>query len=301
MKSLFNFKIILKIIAGIFLAYAVLFSIAASIALGIVSYAVIAPVMQVKHLRTANPVETIYMKQQKALLASQHKPNGLIQHFVPLDSISPYLLKSVLAAEDDGFYYHPGFDINAIAQAIDYNRASNSVRHGASTITQQLAKNLFAGGEKSFDRKYRELVYALLMEWFLGKDRILELYMNYAQWGPNIFGCEAAAREYYQKSSRNLSVSEAARLAAMLAKPSKVNPHSAQSIFMQKRLSVIANNLYRRHTIDSTMWLELGGNDSSLLCGDADSDISDAAAGPRHGESSSGKTASVSNTRRSRF
>jgi monofunctional biosynthetic peptidoglycan transglycosylase len=259
-----------KITVGIFVAYAVVFSLTATIAIGMLAYAVITPVLEVRNLKTANPAITIYMRRQRTVLAAEQKPDSLKCSFVPLDSISPNLIRAVLAAEDDGFYYHPGFDINAIMHAIEYNKNVNgSRRHGASTITQQVAKNLFTGGERTFYRKYRELAYALLMEHILGKDRILELYMNYAQWGENIFGCEAASIEYFGKSSRNLSVSQAAHLAAILAKPSKLNPNSTSSVFLQKRLAVIANNMFRRHSIDTVTWKELGGSEDSASVADS--------------------------------
>jgi monofunctional biosynthetic peptidoglycan transglycosylase len=97
------------------------------------------------------------------------------------------------------------------------------------------------------------------MEHYLGKDRILELYLNYAQWGKNIFGCEAAARQYYKKSSFCLTRSESARLAAVLAMPTRVSPTNYQSSFIAKRIAVIANNLYLHHTIDDSGFLSLTG------------------------------------------
>jgi len=261
-------KLCLKIICGIFIGYAVIFSIAATTGLCILAHTVYTPYRDVKRLKTSNPRQSLYMKEQKKKLQAEKKNDTLYQFFIPLDSISPHLIKAVLAAEDDGFYYHPGFDLSAMAKAVEINRARNGIHHGASTITQQVAKNFFAGGEKSFERKYKELAYALLMEWLLGKDRILELYMNYAQWGTNLFGCEAAARHYYRKSSAQLTVSQAAHLAAVLARPEKLTPYAGQSALLQKRLSVIANNMYRRRSIDSTLWIELGGDDASLLLRD---------------------------------
>jgi monofunctional biosynthetic peptidoglycan transglycosylase len=258
-------KRLLKVLAAIFISYAVIFSIAFTIVLYIAASAVYSPFMEVKRLKTENPQQTLFMKQQLARLQENDRSIALKQIFIPLDSISPSLVKAVLAAEDDGFYLHPGFDITAILQAIEHNRSRNSFRRGASTITQQVAKNLFSGGKKSYERKYRELFYAVLMEFVLGKDRILELYMNYAQWGLDIFGCEAAAQYFFGKSSSHLTLPECARLAAILAKPATLNPHSTKSVLLQKRLSVIANNLFRRKSIDTTMWSELGGDDSTLL------------------------------------
>lgn len=258
-------KIAWKIIKAIFVGYAVLFSVVGTVALIAAGAAVLSPILKVKRLANENPEETLYMRRERQALARSDKPDTLLHRFVPLDSISPHLVKAVLAAEDDGFYTHPGFDVTAIARAVEYNRFANGHRQrGASTITQQMAKNLFVGGEKNLKRKYEELVYAVLMEYFLGKDRILELYMNYAQWGKNIFGCEAAAQFYFKRSSSQLSVEQAARMAAVLAKPERLNPLYAESALLQKRMAVIANNMYRRRSIDTTTWIELGGNDSLL-------------------------------------
>jgi len=133
-----------------------------------------------------------------------------------------------------------------------------------------MAKNLFLTDERTFDRKIKELLYAVLMERYLGKDRILELYMNYAQWGKNIFGCEAAAQFYYKKNAKKLSRSEAARLAAVLAKPSTVTPYG-KSIYMGKRLAVIAQNLYLHRSISDSDYFALTGAMPPVVKPDKDS------------------------------
>jgi Membrane carboxypeptidase (penicillin-binding protein) len=121
---------------------------------------------------------------------------------------------------------------------------SGKTKFGGSTITQQLAKNLFLSGERSWERKFKELAYALLMEHELGKDRILELYLNYAQWGKDIFGCQEACLTYYKKSCSKLSVDQAINLAAMLASPGKHHPNMRESQFMAKRRAVIYQNMF---------------------------------------------------------
>ena len=250
-------KILLFTVKWLLLGYAIIFSIAGTIALYLGYQFVITPIRQVKYLQDNNPRESVYMTRYRE---ATHGRDTLQQAFVPLDSISKFLRDAVLAAEDDGFYTHPGIDIEAILTAMKYNRERNSIKRGASTITQQLAKNMFLTGEKSFDRKYRELMYTLLMEKYLGKKRILELYLNYAQWGKAIFGCEAAARCYYKKSCKNLTRSEAARLAAVLAMPSKVSPLNENSTFIGRRMAVIANNLLLHHLIDDSGYTALTGN-----------------------------------------
>ena len=191
-------------------------------------------------LKDTQPEMSKYMQ---ALVDSN--PATEIKHtYVPLDSISPYLQKAVIASEDAGFYFHPGFDVNAIAEALNANKMSGKTKFGGSTITQQLAKNLFLSGERSWERKFKELAYALLMEHELGKDRILELYLNYAQWGKDIFGCQAACSTYYKKSCSKLSVDQAINLAAMLASPGKHHPNMRESQFMAKRRAVIYQNMF---------------------------------------------------------
>lgn len=220
--------------------YAIAFTVAASVLLykGFVyCYAIYDNVLQLEH---SNPEMSRYMQ---ALVDSN--PATRIRHrFVPLDSISPNLQKAVIASEDAGFYYHPGFDVRAIAEALDANRYYGKTKFGGSTITQQLAKNLFLSGERSWERKFKELAYALLMEKMLGKDRILELYLNYAQWGRNIFGCEAASQEFFHKSAYRLNLDQSINMAAVLASPGKHNPNGRHSRFMASRRMVIYQNMF---------------------------------------------------------
>jgi monofunctional biosynthetic peptidoglycan transglycosylase len=247
------------VIKALFLTYAVVFSVAGTCGI-IYGYIVLTrPMRDVKFLIDHNPGESLYMREFRASLRAQHRPDRLKQRFVPLDSIAKTLQNSVIAAEDDGFYTHPGIDIEAILKAAEYNRDRNKIMRGASTITQQLAKNLFLDNEKKFTRKIQELGYTLLLEKYLSKERILELYLNYAQWGENIFGCEAASEEYFRKSCARLTLSEASRLAATLAMPSRVSPLNANSIFIQKRVEVIASNLYRRHLLDDSGYATVSG------------------------------------------
>ncbi len=210
----------------------------------------------VEELRYSQPKMSHYMEALR-----DSSPNLVIeQEFVPLDSISPYLKKAVLASEDAGFYFHPGFDVRAIAEALDANQARGKTKFGGSTITQQLAKNMFLSNERSWERKFKELAYALLMEKELGKDRILELYLNYAQWGPNIFGCQMACKEYYKKSCSRLSMDQAINMAAVLASPGKHNPHMRTSQFMASRRAVIYQNMFPRR--DSSVVDSLRGLNS---------------------------------------
>lgn len=222
----------------------ILYSAAFTIAASIVLYKGFVYVYElydsVESLKDTQPEMSRYMEALR-----DSNPNVDIKHvFVPLDSISPYLQKAVIASEDAAFYFHPGFDVNAIAEALNANRISGKTKFGGSTITQQLAKNMFLSGERSWERKFKELAYALLMEHELGKDRILELYLNYAQWGKDIFGCQAACLAYYKKSCSKLSVDQAINMAAMLASPGKHHPGMRESQFMAKRRAVIYQNMF---------------------------------------------------------
>jgi monofunctional biosynthetic peptidoglycan transglycosylase len=255
------------IIRTAFVTYAVIFTIvgtfiiykAYTIGYKFYNEQLMAPINEIKRLKTENPDESAYMAQYRAELRAKSENDSLAWRFVPLDSVSKTLIDAVLAAEDDGFYTHPGISLDAIVEAIDYNRAANSLKRGASTITQQTAKNLFLTPEKSFERKIKEFGYTILMEKYLGKDRILELYLNYAQWGKNIFGCEAAANIYYRKSSANLTLIESSRMASCLAMPARITPHYTKSGFMAKRMAVIANNMLLRRKIDAAGYFALTG------------------------------------------
>ena len=271
-------KFILSIVRRFLLAYAVFFSIIGTVILGTVAVIIGIPVLKVKTLALVNPGESAFMKDYKKILRHAGKADTLSHVFVPIDSISINLQNAVLAAEDDAFYVHPGIDINALLDAYNYNLERRRIKRGASTLTQQLAKNLFLNGDRTFNRKYKELMYTMLMENFLGKKRILELYLNYAQWGKTTFGCEAASRQYFGKKSKNLSTHEAARLAAVLVAPARLSPVNASSGFMQRRLAVIAANLYSHSSISAESYRDITNSeppvpDSNEILPEADSTI----------------------------
>ena len=143
--------------------------------------------------------------------------------FVPLSQISPDLQHAVIAAEDARFYQHHGFDWNAIQKAAQDDLEGGRIR-GGSTLTQQLVKNLFFGTGRSILRKGAEFTLVPVAELVLGKRRILELYLNVAEWGPGVYGAEAASRYYYRTSVRNIDRQQGARLAAILPLPLKRRP-----------------------------------------------------------------------------
>ncbi|MCX7726165.1 MAG: monofunctional biosynthetic peptidoglycan transglycosylase [Chitinispirillaceae bacterium] len=255
-----SLRIFSYIILSLLIAYSILFSIVGTVLLYKGINLIKKPIKEVIYYQENNPDKTKFMENCiKELLIDSLEPDTLLHVFIPLDSISPFLKDAVIAAEDDAFYLHPGIDINAVIAATEINRIQGRNSHGGSTITQQLAKNLFLSSERTFGRKIKELFYALLLEWYLGKERILELYLNYAQWGRNIFGCEAASQFYFKKSCKNLSKNEAVRLAAVLAKPSTLTPLNTKSLLLSKRIGMIAQNLYLRRSISDSEYFFLTG------------------------------------------
>jgi len=168
------------------------------------------------------------------------------QEWVPLSRISPYLIKAVLIAEDDKFWSHEGFDYEAMQKAVEKDIKAKKFKLGGSTISQQLAKNLYLSPSKNPVRKIREAIITWRMERALSKKRILELYLNVAEWGDRgIFGIEAAARNYYGKSASELGPEESARLAAVLPNPRKFNP-LGDSRYVTHRANLIFSIMVRR-------------------------------------------------------
>lgn len=161
------------------------------------------------------------------------KPMRVRQQWVPLKRISPALRQAVVTSEDDLFWKHDGFNFSQMYDALKRNWDKGRMAAGGSTISQQLAKNLWFTPERSILRKLKEAIMTWRLELALDKQRILELYLNVAEWGSGIYGAEAAARYYFGKSAAALSRSEAARLAVMLPSPLRRTPSSA----IVKRLS----------------------------------------------------------------
>ncbi len=169
--------------------------------------------------RDHNPDSTSFMREQLSRLREKD-PSARLQHaWVSYDQIAPSLKRAVIAAEDANFTEHDGVDWDAIERAYDQNLTRGRIVRGGSTITMQLAKNLFLSGDRSYVRKAQELAITYMLESMMSKDRILEIYLNVAEWGNGVFGCEAAARHYYGTGAGRLSAPQSARLAAMLPRP----------------------------------------------------------------------------------
>lgn len=165
------------------------------------------------------PRETAFMAQRLDDLRKTNPQARLQYAWVPYDRISASLKRAMIAAEDAKFVEHEGFDWDGIQHAMDKNQRKGRVVAGGSTITQQLAKNLFLSGERSYWRKGEEALITLMLEAILDKRRIFEIYLNVIEWGNGVFGSEAAARHYFKSSAAQLSPEQAARLAAMAPNP----------------------------------------------------------------------------------
>lgn len=175
-------------------------------------------------LRWINPLVTSVQLQRRFEAHLAHKPYRRRSHFVPLARISPDLRHAVVAAEDARFYQHHGFDWVEVHKVLDRDLEQGKLGRGASTIDQQLVKNLFLTTSRSVIRKGVEFTLVPLMEGMLPKDRILELYLNVIEWGPGVYGAEAASEYWYHVPATRLTRDQAARLAAIIPSPLKRNP-----------------------------------------------------------------------------
>lgn len=167
------------------------------------------------------PAETSFMSLRLDEI-NRDKPDAELHYrWVPYDKISIHLKRAVIAAEDDKFIDHEGFDWEGIQKAIEKNQKKGRMVAGGSTISQQLAKNLFLSPSRSYFRKAEEAIITVMIEALWDKRRILEVYLNVVEWGNGIFGCEAAAQRYYRLPAAQLAPAQAARLAVMLPNPRK--------------------------------------------------------------------------------
>jgi len=165
------------------------------------------------------PASTAFMERRLGQLRVKNPKAALRHQWVPYARVSPQLKRAVIAAEDAKFIDHEGFDWEAIQKAMEKNERRGRVVAGASTISQQLAKNLFLSGERSWPRKAQEAVITAMLETAMDKRRILELYLNFAEWGEGVFGAEAAARHHFGTSAAALEAEQAVWLAAILPSP----------------------------------------------------------------------------------
>ena len=196
-------------------------------------------------LRKGNIRNTSFMEYRERQWQQEGKKIKIRQVWTPLSQISPFLIKAVLIAEDDKFWQHEGFDFEAIEKAAGKDIREKKFKFGASTISQQLAKNLYLSPSKNPLRKVKEAILTWRMEKKLTKRRILELYLNVAEWGEGIFGIEAASRSYYDKPASALDPEEAAQLASVLPNPIRYNPRGT-SRYVVNRSEIIYNIMVKR-------------------------------------------------------
>ena len=193
----------------------------------------------VRALRTTNPETTAFMDlREREGRARGEKPKRA-QRWVRYSRISPQLVRAVLVTEDSRFWTHDGLDYQQIKESMEVNLERGEFARGASTITQQLAKNLYLSPSKNPVRKLRELIIARRLETELPKQRILELYLNVIEWGNGIYGAEAAARAYFGKAASQLDASESALLAAAIANPRIMNPGSPTARLRRRQQMVL--------------------------------------------------------------
>jgi monofunctional glycosyltransferase len=178
----------------------------------------------VSRLSTERPGKTAFMEYRERQWQRQGVRKQISQQWTTLARISPYAVKAVIIAEDDKFWSHTGFDFEAIQRAAEKDIEKRKLRVGGSTISQQLAKNLYLSPSRSPIRKLKEAILTWRLERNLSKRRIIELYLNIAEWGDGIFGIEAASRHYWGKSAADLTPREAALLAVVLPSPLRYNP-----------------------------------------------------------------------------
>jgi monofunctional glycosyltransferase len=176
-----------------------------------------------------DPWQTSFQSQRLDVLQEKNPDATLSKKWVDYEKISVHLKRAVVAAEDDKFIDHEGFDWDGIQKALEKNQRKGKPLAGGSTISQQLAKNLLLSPNKSFMRKAEEAIITMWLELLWDKRRILEVYLNVVEWGDGVFGAEAAAQRYFKVSAGQLSAEQAARLAVMLPAPRRFekNPYSA--------------------------------------------------------------------------
>ena len=189
-----------------------------------------------------NPASTAFMDARRERLLEKNPGSVLKHRWVPYNRISTGLKRAVIAAEDAKFLDHDGFDWDGIAKAYEKNMKKGRIVSGGSTISQQLAKNLFLSGDRTWWRKGQEAVITVMIERIMDKRRILEIYLNVIEWGNGVFGAEAAAQYHFGTTAAGLSQQQAAQLAAMVPSPRRYRPGS-DTPYLQRRTEIILSRM----------------------------------------------------------
>ena len=193
----------------------------------------------VRPLRTSNPESTAFIDLRAREARARGEPPKRVQRWIDYARVSPNLKRAVLVTEDARFWTHEGIDFDELKESMEVNIERMEFARGGSTITQQLAKNLYLSPSKNPIRKVREFLIARQLESELSKQRILELYLNVIEWGDGIYGAEAAARTYFRKSASELSASESALLAAAIHNPHAFNPAHPNARLLRRQQMVM--------------------------------------------------------------
>jgi len=189
-----------------------------------------------------NPSSSAFMEDRLETLQEKNPKAKLRHQWVPYDKISLNLKRALVAAEDANFMEHAGFDWDAIQRAYEKNRKRGKVVAGGSTISQQLAKNLFLSPKRSTVRKLEEALITLIIETVMSKERIFEIYLNIIEWGNGVFGCEAAAKYYFKTSAKQLDAWEAAKLAAMVPNP-RYYDRNRNTAYLNRKTNLILGRM----------------------------------------------------------
>jgi len=203
------------------------------------------PYYNISQLKTINAGETAFMREQAENAKAQNRPFHKMQNWIPLRSIPKDAINAVIVSEDGTFWSHNGFDWFEFRESIERNFEEGRAVRGASTITQQLVKNLYLSSSKNPLRKFKEWILTWYMEQQLRKSRILEIYFNVIEWGNGVYGIEAASRYYFDKSASNLTREECARLAAIIPSPRK-HRADVDSKYVLRRSKLILERMEAR-------------------------------------------------------
>lgn len=190
-----------------------------------------------------NPSSTAFMDASLAVMQEENPKAQLKHHWIEYSKISTNLKRAVIASEDAKFLQHHGFDWQGIENAYKKNIKKGKLVAGGSTITQQLAKNLFLSSKRSIFRKFEEVIITIMLEQMLTKQRIFEIYLNVIEWGNGVFGAEAAARHYYNKGAHSLSTTQAAKLAVIVPNPRFYDKHR-YTHYLNRRTATIQARLH---------------------------------------------------------
>ncbi|HNW59642.1 MAG TPA: monofunctional biosynthetic peptidoglycan transglycosylase [bacterium] len=208
-------------------------------------------------LQTAAPTTTAMMEYREARAREAGVKLRRSYIWVPGRRISGFLREAVLISEDDKFFQHQGFDWEEMRQAMEKNREKGKVVRGGSTITQQLAKNLYLNPSRTPWRKVKEALIARRMEAQLSKWRILELYLNVIEWGDGVYGAEAAARTWFHKPAAELTPAESIRLASVIINPHRYSPLNNTNKRMRNKRLLLAERMFKRNLFDAAVYQEL--------------------------------------------